>query len=53
MVELAVSIHRQTRAQFWDCMIYAACREAGVTRLYSEDVPGSAIPALEVINPFA
>jgi len=34
-------------------MLFAACLEAGVTRLYSEDVPGAAIPNLEIVNPFA
>jgi predicted nucleic acid-binding protein len=35
-------------------MIVAACLECGVTRLYSEDLPGRPVPApLEIINPFA
>jgi predicted nucleic acid-binding protein len=34
-------------------MIYAACQEAGVTRLYSEDLPGAAIQGLSIVNPFA
>jgi predicted nucleic acid-binding protein len=39
---------------FWDAMIVAACQDAGVTRLYSEDLPGSAPPeGLEIVNPFA
>ena len=39
---------------FWDALIVAACLDAGVTRLYSEDLPGSKPPAgLEIINPFA
>lgn len=38
--------------QFWDAMIYAACLEVGVTRLYSEDLPGRAIAGLEIVNPF-
>lgn len=37
----------------WDAMLYAACMEAGVTTLYSEDVPGSAIDGLTIVNPFA
>ncbi|MCW5769511.1 MAG: PIN domain-containing protein [Phycisphaeraceae bacterium] len=36
----------------WDAMLYAACIEAGVTTLYSEDVPGSAIDGLTIVNPF-
>lgn len=38
--------------QFWDALIYAARQEAGVSRIYSEDLPGSAIEGLEVVNPF-
>jgi predicted nucleic acid-binding protein len=35
-------------------MIVAACLEAGVTRLYSEYLPGHAVPGeLEIVNPFA
>jgi predicted nucleic acid-binding protein len=38
---------------FWDAMIVAACLECGVTRLYSEDVPGRAVrEPLEIVNPF-
>ena len=37
------------------CEFVAASRlESGVTRLYSEDLPGRAVPGpLEIINPFA
>jgi predicted nucleic acid-binding protein len=38
---------------FWDAMIIAACEDAGVTRLYSEDLPGRALRGLDIINPFA
>ena len=37
---------------FWDAMIAAACLEAGVSRLYSEDLPGRPVPGLEIVNPF-
>jgi predicted nucleic acid-binding protein len=38
---------------FWDAMIVSACLECGVTRLYSEDLPGSAVRGpLEIVNPF-
>jgi predicted nucleic acid-binding protein len=38
---------------YWDAMIVAACLEAGVTRLYSEDFSAySSIDGLEVVNPF-
>ncbi len=39
---------------YWDAMLVAACMEAGVSRLYSEDMPGRSAPAgLEIVNPFA
>jgi predicted nucleic acid-binding protein len=45
--------HTETGWSFWDAMIVAACLECGVTRLYSEDLPGSAIRGpLELVNPF-
>ena len=38
---------------FWDALILAACAEAGVETLYSEDVPGLRMRgALHVVNPF-
>ncbi|HVF66236.1 MAG TPA: PIN domain-containing protein [Pyrinomonadaceae bacterium] len=39
---------------FWDALLVAACLEAGVTRLYTEDFDDSLrAEGLEVINPFA
>ncbi len=39
---------------YWDAMIVAACLEAGVTRMYSEDSLGyGPIDGLAVVNPFA
>jgi predicted nucleic acid-binding protein len=38
---------------YWDAMLVAACVDAGVTRLYTEDVQGKpAIEGVEFINPF-
>jgi predicted nucleic acid-binding protein len=38
----------------WDCVLLAACKEAGVTTLYSEDLdPGTDYDGLRVVNPFA
>jgi predicted nucleic acid-binding protein len=38
---------------FWDAMIIAACLEAGVTRLYSEDFDAYAhVDSLQIVNPF-
>jgi len=50
----ARTLHVQSQWSSWDALITAACLEAGVTRLYSEDLPGRRPPQpLEIINPFA
>lgn len=37
----------------WDSMLLAACKEAGVTTLYSEDMdPGTDYDGLTIVNPF-
>ena len=52
MLSRAQSLHMREQVSFWDALLFAACLEAGVQRLYSEDVPGQTIPGLEIINPF-
>jgi predicted nucleic acid-binding protein len=38
----------------WDAMLLAACKEAGVTTLYSEDMDsGTNYDGLTIVNPFA
>jgi len=51
-LELAARIHKASRAQLWDCLLYAACIEQGIPTLLSEDVPGSRIEGLVISNPF-
>jgi predicted nucleic acid-binding protein len=47
-------LHEKNKWSFWDAMIVASCVEAGVTRMYSEDLPGSTgLEPLEIVNPFA
>lgn len=54
VLDAARSLHTQEGWSFWDAMIVAACLKAGVSRLYSEDLPGHPNPAgLEIVNPFA
>ena len=48
----AREIHLKQQSSFWDAMIVAACLESGITRLYSEDLPGCSPEPLEIINPF-
>lgn len=50
----ARDLHPTRSVAFWDALILAACAEAGVETLYSEDVPGSNdIGSVRVVNPFA
>jgi len=51
MLAAAQELHLGKGVSFWDAMLCAGCADAGVTRSYSEDVPGTAIQGLEVVNP--
>ena len=52
-LERARILHAEEGWSFWDAMIVAACLECGVTRLYSEDLPGRGVRGgLEIVNPF-
>ena len=54
VIDRARVLHVEQQWSFWDALIVAACLESGVTRLYSEDLPGRSPPEpLEIINPFA
>lgn len=38
---------------YWDALLVAACTEAGIQRLYTEDFDGySSIDGVEIVNPF-
>jgi predicted nucleic acid-binding protein len=50
---LAQTLTSTHQLQFWDALIYAACLDARIETLYSEDVPARAIDGLKIINPFA
>lgn len=45
-------LHVEGRIAFWDATLIATCIEGGVSRLYSEDVPGGQVPGIEIVNPF-
>jgi predicted nucleic acid-binding protein len=54
MLRRSESLHVIHGVSFWDALILAACVEAGVETLYSEDIPGLPIVGgLQVVNPFA
>jgi predicted nucleic acid-binding protein len=47
-------LHARFSLSHWDARLLAACREAGVTTLYSEDLgAGTNYDGLTVVNPFA
>jgi len=49
----ARELHVLRGVSLWDALILAACVEAGVDILYSEDVPGlETFETVRVINPF-
>ena len=53
-LDRARQLHLEGGWSFWDAMIIAACLDSGVTRLYTADIPGRAVPGpLEIVNPFA
>jgi predicted nucleic acid-binding protein len=52
VLEQARQLHLGKGVSFWDATILAACMEAGVTRFYSEDLPGQQVESIEIVNPF-
>lgn len=49
----ARELHISRAVSLWDALILAACIEAGVDVLYSEDLPGlPVVETVRVINPF-
>lgn len=53
VLQRAQGLHTTHSVSFWDALILAACAEAGVEILYSEDVPGLPnVGGFQVVNPF-
>lgn len=53
-LDRARRLHVDHGWSFWDATLVAACLDSGVTRLYSEDLPGrTSIETLRIVNPFA
>jgi len=47
-------LHSRYSLSHWDALLLAACKEAGVTTVYSEDLdPGTNYDGLIVVNPLA
>ena len=49
----ALGLHSRYSLSHWDSMLVAACVEAGVDTLYSEDMDdGATYDSVEIVNPF-
>lgn len=54
VLDLAWRIRRDHQVSTWDALLIAACVDAGVTRLYTEDLQGKpVIEGVEIVSPFA
>jgi predicted nucleic acid-binding protein len=53
LFQIAFDLHARFSLSHWDSMLLAACKEAGVTTLYSEDLAaGTDYDGLIIVNPF-
>jgi len=54
ILERGLTLHERYSLSHWDSLLIAACREAGVTLLYSEDMQhGADYDGVKIVNPFA
>jgi predicted nucleic acid-binding protein len=52
--QLSFDLRSRFSLSHWDSMLLAACKDAGVTTLYSEDMDsGTDYDGLTIVNPFA
>ena len=53
-LERSLRIQAQAQLSTWDALLIAACADAGVSRLYTEDLQSRpVIEGVELVNPFA
>ncbi|MEK6701786.1 MAG: hypothetical protein AABZ53_05955 [Planctomycetota bacterium] len=53
-LDRSLRIHAEFQVSSWDALLIAACADAGVTRLYTEDMQSRpVIEGVELVNPFA
>jgi predicted nucleic acid-binding protein len=53
VLEISFNLQLRWSLSHWDSMLLAACKEAGVTTLFSEDLDaGTDYDGLAVVNPF-
>ena len=52
--EISFDLHARFSLSHWDSMLLAACKEAAVTKLFSEDLDAETdYDGLTIVNPFA
>ena len=53
LVLRALTLRHAHQLSYWDALLLAACIDAGVTRLYTEDIQSKpVIDGVEIVNPF-
>jgi predicted nucleic acid-binding protein len=52
ILDRAKKLQLTQNVSFWDAMILAACIDASIDVLYSEDIPGQGIDGIRVVDPF-
>lgn len=53
ILDKALHIQHANQVSYWDALLLAACAEAGVRRLYTQDVQSAPIiEGVEIVNPF-
>ncbi|MGH7138092.1 MAG: PIN domain-containing protein [Pirellulales bacterium] len=54
MFQISFDLRSRFSLSHWDSMLLAACKDAGVTTLFSEDMnSGTDYDGLTIVNPFA
>jgi predicted nucleic acid-binding protein len=54
ILDEALELMREAKLSYWDSLLLASCRDAGVNRLYTEDLQGRAtIAGVKMVNPLA
>ncbi len=52
-LERSLRIHLRDQVSIWDALLIAACADAGVTHLFTEDMQGKpVIEGVTLVNPF-
>lgn len=53
-LERSLRVQKEAQLSTWDALLIAACAEAGVSRLFTEDLQSRpVIEGVELVNPFA